>query len=211
MKKIMLKVRDLIFIYLKWGWPILLANVALDTWAGNSTAQWRSFLNAAAGAWWLCAPVVPVSLLLDRQHRERAMARLCGLREGDERERAITGEASRAALLFGLSLQTILLVLSLVSVRLSWDPAVPKGQKHGLLSVGVGFSSARHLDPFGTAQKEESALSLGAVEPAPQEIAIGGGFLLAPSTFPVLVLLILIQVAVFKAFAMRRYEGSEGA
>jgi len=138
------------------------------------------------------------------------MARLCGLREGDERERTITGEAARATLLLALSLQAILMVMSLVSVRLSWDPDVPPGEKRGLLSVGMSFSSSEHLNPFGSAPEEPSTATLG-MPPRPQgrEIAIAGGFLLSPSAFPVLALLVLIQLAAFKLFALRRYEGSQ--
>lgn len=208
MKKIALKVGDLALLYLKWAWPFLLADIALETWAVPPIAPWRSLINSAAFIWILCSPIAPLTFLLDRDRRERVMARLCGLREGDERERAVTGEAARATLLFGLSLQTILLVLSLVSVRLSWDPNVPKGEKHGLLSVGMGFSSSRHLDPFGTPlEKQRATFILGAVDLKESEIDIAGGFLLAPSTFPVLALIILIQLAAFKVFAMRRYEG----
>lgn len=199
MRKMALTARDWAFVYLKWGWPVLLADVLLGSRA--------RLLNGAALAWILCAAAAPLLFLLDRGLRERAMARLFGLREGDERERAVTGEAARATLLLALSLQVVLLALSLVTVRLFREPSAPEGHKNGL-SVGVGFSTAHHLDPFGTSTGKTD-LGAGAVEPGPQEIAIVGGFLVAPSTFPVLALLILVQLAAFKAFAMRRYEGTE--
>lgn len=208
MKKIVLKIRDIALFYLKWGWPLLLTDAILETWA--PATSWRSYVNTPAFIWILCAPVAPLSLLLDRERRERVMARLCGVRDGDERERVVTGEAARATLLLGLSLQVILLVMSLVSVRLSWDPNVPKGEKHGLLSVGMSFSSTQHLDPFGTSPAALKYTTLGASPRAEKgEIAIAGGFLLTPSAFPVLALLILTQVAAFKLFALCRYEGTE--
>ncbi|MBI3299348.1 MAG: hypothetical protein HYZ75_14365 [Elusimicrobia bacterium] len=200
MKKTLNTVCDLAALYLKWTWPLLLADAALSAWAGESAALWRSLLNYAAFAWVLAAPLVPIRFLFDRERREAAMARLCGLREGDERERAVTGEAARATLLLGLSLQVVMLVLSLISVRLSYDPALPEGQK-GLLQVGMGFDSGRHLDPFGAAPTPEGdrgrALDIG-------------GYVLSPAAFPVMALLILAQLAAFKAFALRRYEGSDG-
>jgi hypothetical protein len=198
MKKLALKARNAAMLYLKWAWPLLLVDAALETWAGDSSALWRSLLNGAAFAWVLCAPIAPLELLLDRERRERAMARLCGLREGDERERAVTGEAARATLLLGLSLEVVLLVLSLVSVHLVWDPTAPKGAKHGLVEVGMSFNSSRHLDPFDGASVPAKA-SGNALE--------AGGYLLSPSAFPVLAVLILVQLAAFKAFALRRYEG----
>lgn len=197
MKNAARRARDLALTYLKWGWPLVLADAALAAWAGEPAAAWRQALNLAAFAWVLCAPVAPLTLLFDRARRERAMGRLCGLREGDERERAVTGEAARNALLLGLCLQVVLLVLSLVSVRLDYDPAKPKGEKRGLLSVGLSFSSERHLDPFGTAA------------PSGDAHTVANGYALAPSTFPVLALLILAQLAAFKAFALRRYEGAD--
>lgn len=207
--KIAAKIRDAAITYLKWGWPLLLADVALETWAGSPETAWRSIINTAAFAWVLCAPVAPLSLLLSRERRERMMAKLCGLKDSDERERVVTGEAARATLLLALSLQAVLLVMSMVSVRLSYDHAAPKGQKKGLLSVGMAFSSSRHLDPFGGVAEDSKMLELGAVRPKSGEAAIVGGFLLSPSAFPVLALLILIQLAAFKFFAMRRYEGVE--
>src|ERR1700685_3645477 len=103
MKKFLAKAHAAVLAYVYWGWPILLVNMALDLWAGDSDAAWRDFINNAAGVWFLCAPVAPITLLLDRTRRERAMARLCGLREGDERERVVTGEAARSALLLAPS------------------------------------------------------------------------------------------------------------
>jgi hypothetical protein len=202
MKGIARKTRDLAVLYLKWAWPLVLVDAALVTWAGPPASLWRTLINDAAFAWVLCAPVAPLSLLLSRPRRERAMARLCGLRDGDERERVITGEAARATLLLALSLETLLLVLTLVSVRVVWDPTATKPGKHGLVEVGLSFSSSRHLDPFGAA----TAVFKPA---APKEAVEAGGYLLSPAAFPPLALLILIQLAAFRGFALRRYEGED--
>lgn len=199
MKTLAARVAALMTLYLKWGWPLLLIDVALETWVGGSRSPWRVSLNTAAFAWVLCAPILPIRLLLDRQRRERAMARLCGLREGDERERAITGEAARSTLLLALSLQVGLLVLTLVNVHLAYDPAAAKGSR-GVLSVGLGFSSSRHLDPFGVSSKPPET---------DRRKTEHGGYVLPPSVFSILLLLILIQLASFKAFALRRYDGAD--
>ncbi|MBI3565896.1 MAG: hypothetical protein HY079_11910 [Elusimicrobia bacterium] len=201
MKRFIGRLRDLALTFLKYGWPLVLADAALAHWAGEPLAAWRRAVNSAAFGWVLCAPVAPLSLLLDRARRERAMGRLCGLREGDERERVITGEAARTTLLLGLSLQVVLLVLTLVSVRLDYDPTKPKGQGRGLLQVGLSFSTERHLDPFGAA----------VAPPAPaRENTVLDGYVLTPAAFPVLALLILAQLAAFKAFSLRRYDGLDG-
>jgi hypothetical protein len=210
MKNILARLHKAVLSYVLWGWPIVLLNVALDRWAGESPASWRSFLCDAAFAWFLCAPVAPITLLLDRFRRERAMARLCGAREGDERERAVTGEAARSSLLLALSLQTVLLAMSMTTVRLFWNPLAKKAGEHGLITVGFSFDPARHLDPFGAAPASDQKIAAfgAALAPKPNDIEFGG-FLLSPSSFSVLALLILIELAAFKTFSQRRYEGMD--
>jgi hypothetical protein len=69
-----------------------------------------------------------------------------------------------------------------------------------MLTVGAGLSSASHLDPFGGAPAEK--------DPAPKGVS-AGGYLLSPSCFPVLAVLILVQLAAFRLYAGRRYDGIE--
>ena len=210
MKKCLSWTRRGVMKYLAWGWPFLVADAALEQWGGpGAGSAWRSALNSLAFLWVLCAPIAISTLVFDRERRERAMARLCGLREGDERERAVTGEAARSALLLALALQAVLLVMTMVSVRVYRDTRAPKGEKQGVLSVGLAFSSSRHLDPFDTGSEDPKFIRLGAKPYLRKgEIEIAGGFLLAPSAFPVLALLMLTELAAFKAFALRRYEGA---
>jgi hypothetical protein len=186
-----------VLAFAAWGWPLLLLDLACGAY--RSEARWAGAVNTLAFLYVLSLPAWPITFLLDRPRRERAMARLCGLREHDERERAVTGEAARATLLLTLAVQSVLLVLSLVQVKVVYDPTL-KAEKKGALSAGLGFSSVRHLDPFGAAPGEP--------DPAPRGVS-AGGYLLAPSSFPVLAVLILLQLAAFRGFAGRRYEGSE--
>lgn len=197
MIKILRGLHKAVLVFAAWGWPVVLLDFA--TGAYDSPAGWASWLNSAAFLWVLSAPVWPATLVLDRERRERAMSRLCGLREGDERERAVTGDAARSALLLSLALQTILLALTVTSVRLVWNPE-EKGEKKGTLSAGLSFSTGKHLDPFGAPADEK--------DPAPKGVS-AGGYLLSPACFPVLALLILVQLAAFRAYAGRRYEGIE--
>lgn len=186
-----------VLTFAAWGWPIMLADFACGAYA--SEAPWAVRLNTAAFAWVLSAAVWPATLVLDRARRERAMSWLCGLREGDERERAVTGDAARSALLLSLALQSVLLVLTLTSVSVVYDPAATTVKK-GMLSVGMSFSTEKHLNPFGSPANEK--------DPAPRGVS-AGGYLLAPACFPVLAVLILIQLAAFRAYAGRRYDGVE--
>lgn len=199
MKRFLTRLHRAVLAFAAWGWPLLLLDLASGAY--KPPAPWADWLNSAAFLYVLSVPAWPATLLLDRQRRERAMARLCGLREGDERERAVTGEAARATLLLGLALQSVLLALSLVNVELAYDPAAKaRGEKGGVLSVGLGFSSEKHLDPSGWSGSQPPAKAAG---------WHWGGSVIAPSTFPVLALLVLVQLAAFRAFALRRYEGSD--
>lgn len=210
MKKMFIKLHSAVLTYVAWGWPVVLLNVALDRWTGDSSALWRVMLCDAAFAWFLCSPAAPITLLFDRPRRERMMARLCGLREGDERERGVTGEAARSTLLLALSLQTVLLVMTMTTLRLFWNPLAQNKNERGMITIGFFFDPGRHLDPFWSAPGDDRKIAaLGAaLAPKTNDMEFGGP-LLSPSAFPVLVLLILIELAAFKAFAMRRYEGSD--
>jgi hypothetical protein len=203
MKSILAKLHKASLAYVVWGWPIVLIDAALDAWMGEPATLWRHLLNDGGFAYVLCAAAALVTLVLDKARRERAMAWLCGVREGDERERAVTGDAAKTTLLLSLSFQFVLLVLSLTTVQLVWNAAAPKGTPHGMLSVGLKFSSSQQLSAFGF----ESPVA-AAAPAAPGRIVVNG-FLLPPATFPILLALILLQIASFKAFSRRRYEGMD--
>jgi hypothetical protein len=203
MKSLLAKLHKASLAYVVWGWPIVLIDAALAAWRGEPTVLWRHLLNGAGFAYVLCAAAALITLVIDKARRERAMAWLCGVREGDERERAVTGDAAKTTLLLSLSFQVALLVLSLTTVQLVWNAAAPKGTPHGMLTVGLKFSSAQHLGVFGV-----STSGAPAAPSAPGRVVIDG-YLLSPSSFPILLALILLQIGAFKAFSRRRYEGMD--
>jgi hypothetical protein len=201
MKSPLVKLHKAVLAYVAWGWPLLLIDGALRAWLGDSDSGWRALLNDGGFAWILCAAVGLVTLVVDKERRELLTTKLFGIREGDERERSVTGDAARTTLLLSLAFQLVLLVLTLTSVQLVWNSTAPKGTPHGLLSVGFSFSSARHLDVFDAAPPRAPAV------PAEPGRVLFDGYVLSPSSFPILLALILLQLAVFKAFSRRRYEG----
>jgi hypothetical protein len=203
MKNALVKIHNAVLAYVLWGWPVVLIDAALDAWQGEPATAWRHLLNDAGFAYVLCAAVALATLVIDKERRERAMARLCGVREGDERERVVTGDAAKTTLLLSLSFQFVLLVLSLTTVQLVWNAAAPQGTPHGMLSVGLKFSSSDHLSAFGYAPSGGRP-----VPDAPGRVVMNG-YVLPPATFPVLLALILLQIASFKAFSRRRYEGMD--
>lgn len=191
MKRTLEKIHAAVLAYALWGWPVVLLDAGLDAWLGDPATLWRHVLNDAGFAYVLCAAAALITLVADRERRERAMARLCGVREGDERERAVTGDAAKTTLLLSLSFQVVLLILSLTTVQLVWNPSVPKGEHHGTLSVGLKFSSTDHLSAFRPAGEAAK------------------GYVLPPASFPILLALILLQIGAFKTFSRKRYEGMD--
>jgi hypothetical protein len=204
MRSILVKIHKAVIAYAVWGWPIVAIDGALQVLYGVPATLWRDVLNDGGFAWVLCAAVGLLTLILDQDRRERAMSKLFGLREGDERERAVTGDAARTTLLLSLSLQVVLLVLSLTTVQLVWNPKVPKGEQRGLLSVGLKFSTTQHLKAFGFAEDASTA----STETPPGRVFLDG-YVLSPAAFPILLALILLQIAAFKAFSRKRYEGMD--
>jgi hypothetical protein len=194
MKNTLVKLHSAVLAYALWGWPIVLLDAGLDAWLGEPTTWWRHLLNDGGFAYVLCAAAALITLVADKARRERAMVRLCGVREGDERERAVTGDAAKTTLLLSLSFQVVLLILSLTTVQLVWNAAAPKGSHHGTLAVGLKFSSADQLSAFRVPAAGAEAK---------------GGYVLPPASFPILLALILLQIGAFKAFSRRRYEGMD--
>ncbi|NNN06192.1 MAG: hypothetical protein HKL90_09865 [Elusimicrobia bacterium] len=203
MKRILAEIHYAVLRYVLWGWPVVLIDASLDAWWGEPATLWRHLLNDAGFAYVLCAAAALAALVLDKGRRERSMAWLCGLREGDERERAVTGDAAKTTLLLSLSFQVVLLVLSLTTVQLVWNAAAPKGTPHGLLSVGLKFNSADQLGLFPLASSSVQAA------PAVPGRALFRGYLLPPAVFPILLVSILLQLAAFRAFSRRRYDGMD--
>ena len=142
MKALLFRIHKTVLGYAFWGWPLVLIDAGLDAWLGEPMTWWRHVLNDAGFAYVLCAAAALITLVADKSRRERAMAALCGVRAGDERERAVTGDAAKATLLLSLSFQLVLLILSLTTVHLVWNSAAPKGTPHGTLSVGLKFSTS---------------------------------------------------------------------
>ncbi|HAH07687.1 MAG TPA: hypothetical protein DCM05_14385 [Elusimicrobia bacterium] len=148
-------------------------------------------MNNLGFAWVLSLAYCVAALLFYKEFRESLLSRLAGFREQDERERLVTAHAARNTFLLTLALQTVLLILSLTTVSLVRNP-----DGHGMLSIGMGFSSS-NLDVWAReapARQEGPGLYFG-------------GHLLPPNTAPIFLLTILIQLAAFRLSSRRGYEG----
>ena len=152
--------------------------------------------NVLGFVWVLCLPYLPVSVLLRRDVRERLMSRLAGVREGDEREQVITGQAARATFLLMLALQLVFLAMSLTSVYLARDDG-----GRGLFAVTVDFDPREHL------RTTAAVASGGMTATVPGRFELKT-WLLPPGAALVLMLLIAVQVLAFRLFSAPPYAGT---
>ena len=122
------------------------------------------------------------------------MARLAGIREGDEREQRVTGQAARYTFLLTLAVEIALILMTLTTFHV-----VRNADRHGYVSIGFKFDS-QNLDIYG--RSDEAA----PVSRAPLDIA---GNMLPPNFTLPMAILILVQLVAFRIFSSRRYQGLE--
>jgi len=161
-----------------------------------------SALNTVAFLWILTLGYFPLVLLFSRGFRERLLPQLAGFVERDEREEAITATAARHTFLIVLALQLVFLVMSLTTVSLLRTP-----DGHGTLSVGLAMSSS-DLDFY----RYVSSTPTSPAVPGPT-LQDGAQMwivhLLPPGSALPLLILVLVQLAAFRATSRRQYEGAD--
>lgn len=187
--------------YLLYGAPLFIPYCA---WILLSKAQppesgILGFINVLSFIWVWSILYFFLSLVFYSGFRETLMGRIAGFKERDEREELATAKAARHTFLLMLAIQTVLLVLSLTTIRLE---KYPEGGK--LLTVGMGLSSSQHLNLSG-AQAQDPAL-YPTVGSKPEDLEISR-WVLPPNFFTVLALLIVIQLVSFRFFSRRAYRG----
>lgn len=91
--------------------------------------------------WFAVLIVFLVMLVAIPEAREKTLKRLANLKERDEREQLITGRASRAAYISGLSLMILLLFFSIFSLNIYRAPESEAiNGKTGTATIGLNFN-----------------------------------------------------------------------
>ncbi len=158
-------------------------------------------LNNLGFLWILSLLYVFLALLFYKAFRESLLARLAGFQESDEREQLVTAHAARNTFLLMLAIEIVFLVMRLTSFHLvRYEKPNPTGH-HGLLTLGMGFSSEQ-FDIYALPSAPSSA--------SPKDLEVGGNLLPSNMTL-ILLLLILVQVGAFKFTSRRYYAGHEDA
>lgn len=141
--------------------------------------------------WFLILFFYLILLVVHPSTRETTITRLTRIKERDEREQIITGQAARSSFLVTLSLLILLLFVSVFSVDVSKVPETEiREGRTKTLSIGLNFSL---IDRSNT-----------------ETVSSGNGTIFATSGIPVsksaIVLLIIVcQVGIFGWSARRQH------
>lgn len=88
-------------------------------------------------AWVLDLIYIITKMLFSVQMRNAVMTKLAGLKERDERESVVAGNAAKFSFLSTLTLLIFMLVFSMSTLSIKKDPDPTNGKKEG--SVAIGF------------------------------------------------------------------------
>jgi hypothetical protein len=134
---------------------------SLGTW-GRGAGQLK-LLNTLAGLilglWMLLTICLCVRLLVSGSFRNKVLAKLTFIREGDEREVMLTGKATKATFLTSLAILIFLFCLSCFQVSIyQVPPERAVDGKTRMLSLGFGchlLESSKPTPPHETLQKTD--------------------------------------------------------
>lgn len=91
-------------------------------------------------AWVLSLIYIVTKMLFSRKVRDVVMARLAGIKERDEREVVVAGNAAKFSFLSTFALLLFMLVFSISNLSITKQPNIDNG-KHGGISIGFGFKA----------------------------------------------------------------------
>jgi hypothetical protein len=119
----------------------------------------NNFAGLLIGSWMLLSVYLCVRLMLSGSFRNKVLAKITFIREGDEREVMLTGKATKTTFLTSLAILIFLFCLSCFQVsiyRVPPDSAVDG--KTGRITLGAGFNlleSAKLVRAPETVRKTE--------------------------------------------------------
>lgn len=153
----------------------------------------QGFVNNMGFAWVLSLAYVVLALIFYRNFRETVVARLAGFKESDEREEIVTAHAARRTFLLTLAVQVVFLIMSITNIQVYRNL-----DGKGYLTVGMGFSSS---------QFDIYSLPTDSGLPSQGVLWGVGGHLIPSNMTVVFLLMIFVQIAAFRLFSCRHYEG----
>ncbi len=148
------------------------------------TSAWDSVIVILIGLWGVSVAYVASRFIVNGSFRERALRKISGIRERDEREELLVGRASKAYVLFNFAVLLILLFASTFHYR------VTREGTNSLYTVTIG-----HFDFSQPAQ-------ISASQEAGREIR---EYTNPVSNTALILFLLCLQIFIFRGF-FRRLE-----
>ncbi len=163
--------------------------VSLSMSSGVTRLIW-DFLGWILMFWIASMLYVVIKMVIVKSFRESILSRVARIKERDEREGYIAGEAAKFSVLSTLAVMFLLLFFSLFTVKVGKYPEGSRGpDKHGFISIGMNFH------PFATDKKNKEVKSDG------QEIFSYTGLPLSSSV--VMILMIFWQLGSYQVVVRR--------
>lgn len=128
----------------------------------NNTSKITNILWTTLGInlmiWFLMLIVFLSLMVLVPAFREKTLKRLANIKDKDEREQFITGQAAKKSYISTLSMTIFLLFFSLFSLQVIWGPPAVENEKHrGSVSISMGFSLLNKSSSGSISQDMEKA------------------------------------------------------
>lgn len=92
-------------------------------------------------AWFLILIYLVTKMLFSRKNRDAVMTKLAGVKERDERESAVAGNAAKFSLLSTLALLIFLFLFSSGTMTVMRNSTTDEPGKRGRIAVGFNFSA----------------------------------------------------------------------
>jgi len=127
------------FILILLAWGTIDDPGRLSISEGLTRFFW-DFLGWIFMSWILCSLYFVMKMVMKRSFRDPILGKLAGVRERDERESIISGEAAKFSFLSTIAMILFLLFLSIFTVSIGKYPRnLDNHGKKGYISIGVNF------------------------------------------------------------------------
>lgn len=128
----------LVLTLLVWGWisgnPDELSRSEGMTRLLWDTLGWNFMI------WILCSLYLVIKMVIKKKFRDIILSKIAGVRERDERESLISGEAAKFSFLSTIAMLFLLLFLSIFTITVAKNPyGLDKSGKRGYISIGMNF------------------------------------------------------------------------
>jgi hypothetical protein len=184
------------FVLLCMAWSSIQPESVILAHASVLTLVWWEALSWNLMLWFSILILFLFLLVMHPETRETTITRIARIKERDEREQMIVGQAARASFLVTLSILIFLLFVSVFSINLSKIPQIEvHGGRTRSLSIGLNFSL---LDSSTT-----------------QSVPLPDGTYFETKGIPIsksaiILLIIVCQVGVFRLTALQQNNEDRG-